>query len=383
MTTLFDRGAPGPATHALVVGVGSYQYVDDETRPVVRALQLGQLTSPPVSATRFTDWLIAEHRNPTAMLASVELLLSAPSRRYRSPDGQFDTEVEPATMANFRAAWDKWFDRCNQDAGNVAIFYFCGHGILKTHQSLLLEDFGESENRLFDNAVDIDENHTAMRSICQARVQCFFVDACRQVPYEMLARLNVGGRVLLDGQIGRCLAEDAPIFYATAPTYAAYGQRNSPTVFTQALLLSLRGAGSKLARGRWVVSLGRLQEGIVEAMKRLERANLLPPQKPLLGPSESSLMSVIHELEVPPPVPVVIELEPTAAAVKAELFVTAVSNPTVHHDRQFAEGDWELELTAGEAYDGGARFPGGEYRDYLCRLPTPMPPVLELPWTVG
>jgi hypothetical protein len=373
---------PGvPATHGLVVGVGDYCFVDDPTRPRVSAMGLPRLTSPPVSARLFADWLVSKHRNAAAPLGSVELLLSEPLPRYRSPDGSIDVEVEGATMANFECAWDRWFARCNAHEGNVAIFYFCGHGLHKTHLALLLDDFGENENRMFDNAVDFDASHDGMMTSCRAKVQCFFADACRQVPYAILERENVQGKVLADRIITDNQASDAPRYFATLPTDAAYGQSGQATVFTQAVLQALNGAGSSELNGRWTVQSGRLQDGIREAMRRLQKQLGAPPQRPVQGGSVSG-DTILHELTDAPRVPVTVELTPAGAAALAELFLFNPANPAVRFERASIAGSWELELVAGDYYEGGARFPGGAYPAYTWRG-MPYPPSVPLSWQVG
>src|SRR5712692_10079652 len=249
MTLLFEESQSGPTTHALVIGVGSYRYVDDTSRPRVRALDLRSLTSPPESARLFADWLISEYHNESTPLGSLELLLSSASPRYWSSSRPIDVEVEPATMLNVKGAWDRWFTRCDRDEDNVAIFYFCGHGMKRTHLSLLMEDFGENESRLLENAIDIDASHDGMASTCKARVQCFFADACRQVPYSELGKVTGDGRVLVDEDLATNLAEEAPRFYATLPADPAYGQSGRPTLFTLAVLDALRGTGAGIVRG--------------------------------------------------------------------------------------------------------------------------------------
>ena len=44
--------------------------------------------------------------------------------------------------------------RCDRDADNVGLFYFCGHGLESAGQMLLAEDFGVSSNRPWEAAID-------------------------------------------------------------------------------------------------------------------------------------------------------------------------------------------------------------------------------------
>jgi hypothetical protein len=67
----------GSATHALVIGVGSYPHLLGGSGALCEDNEgLAQLTSPPVSARKFADWLICSFANPDKPLASVALLIS-------------------------------------------------------------------------------------------------------------------------------------------------------------------------------------------------------------------------------------------------------------------------------------------------------------------
>jgi hypothetical protein len=76
VTTIIDEDRH-PGTHARVVGVGTYRYLEADTRSRVRSLGLESLTSSPVPAARVVDWLLEELHNDQAPLGSVELLMPA------------------------------------------------------------------------------------------------------------------------------------------------------------------------------------------------------------------------------------------------------------------------------------------------------------------
>jgi hypothetical protein len=48
----------GPATHALVIGVGAYPHLIGGTGRTKYNDGMGQLTSPPISARLFASWLM-------------------------------------------------------------------------------------------------------------------------------------------------------------------------------------------------------------------------------------------------------------------------------------------------------------------------------------
>jgi hypothetical protein len=378
MTALVDDDA-GPGTHALVIGVGTYRYLEDSNRPRVKNLQLGSLTSPPESAGRMADWLLEELHNQKAPLRSLELLLSAPSRRYRSPSGRIDADVEPATTDNVVRAWDRWFKRCNLHEDNAAFFFFCGHGTAKGRRlALLLEDFGEAEERMFENAVAFDASHDGFMTQCRARAQWFFADACRQVPYEALEREKAEGRTLTETINTQSSGVDAPRYFATPPTNPAYGVSGQATAFTQALLASLRGAGGSADRrlDKWVIRAESLHNGIRETMRAVQRSLKTPDdQKPTLG-GERTGESFIHVFDRPPLVPLTISLDPAAAHDSAELYV-ASEDASVKQRRPPGPGPWDAEPVPLGNYTGGALFPRGDFTDYKSDPFLVMPPVWD------
>jgi hypothetical protein len=91
--------------------------------------------------------------NQQAPLGSIELLLSPATINYELPDGGFK-QVDAATTPNIQAAFNNWYARANKSEKNVAVFYFCGHGLESDVTLLLLEDFGSNPNNLWDHARD-------------------------------------------------------------------------------------------------------------------------------------------------------------------------------------------------------------------------------------
>ena len=193
MTQLFfSTGKPGPGLHALVIGVGAYAHLEGgsgtEIEDPLRYGNLGQLTSPPRSALAFANWLReSNHDRWKAPLATIELLISpAPS----DPDPAGSSLIFPdATIDGILAAFDAWTQRCGSDANNVAVFYFCGHGLQSEEQILLASDFGRYSNH-FRGAFAFDSTREAFLQRLP-KTQCFFVDACREVTVGVVE--NLGG----------------------------------------------------------------------------------------------------------------------------------------------------------------------------------------------
>ena len=128
MTLVLHKPEIRPATHAFVVGVGRYTFLDGGAHPAAKVAGWGlkQLSSPPLSATAIADFLLGELDNPKAPLGSVELLLS-PEGRYRAPTGGASHAVDPATTATSfptcsRAFWFSTMVSCIVLAVNSSPF---------------------------------------------------------------------------------------------------------------------------------------------------------------------------------------------------------------------------------------------------------------------
>jgi hypothetical protein len=101
-------------------------------------MSLKQLSSPPLSAVALASWFLGRQNptpgatgfhNPNAPLATVEMLFS-PSQPYTRPDSA-EVLVEAATRANIAQGFERWLERAAAHDENVAVFYFCGHGVMQ------------------------------------------------------------------------------------------------------------------------------------------------------------------------------------------------------------------------------------------------------------
>lgn len=358
MTLVLHHRGRKPATHALVIGVGRYPYLEGGSRPApgVSRWGLGQLSSPPLSATAIADFLVGELDNDQAPLGSVDLLLS-PDGPYTLPDGSGSRDVEAATMKNISKAAKGWKARCDQHRDNVALFFFCGHGISRRNLSLLAEDFGDpEEGNVFKRAFDLERTARGMGSDCKARVQCFFADACRSLPESSQLAVDSSGLFTMMETLQR--PEDAPLFYATLPKDPAYGQAGDITAYTRALLDGLRGTGSVYRNGRWRVTTGRLAEAVARAMADDGPGGggtEGPQQRPVWG-GQTGGMSVLHLVPGRPQVPVRIFLEPAGVEREAHLSITSKADPSRTVTRAPGPQVWRLQLEWGE-YQGSATLP--------------------------
>src|SRR4051794_38186136 len=103
--TVFSTKVKGPATHALVIGVGHYPHLPGgaSKKKVANPDGMGQLKSPPESARAVARWLIEEYRSDRP-LSSVALLTSekVPAKlEYQPPDKKkTSVDTELASMSN-------------------------------------------------------------------------------------------------------------------------------------------------------------------------------------------------------------------------------------------------------------------------------------------
>ena len=353
--TLYDTEVDGPLsphhapkgqcvrTHALVIGVGNYDHLaggsghrnDDFS-------ELQQVTSAPASARSFARWLLDNFRNGNAPLGSIELLLS-PAGEFELARG-ISRQSRSATMAEIKSAFERWYQRCDSNANNIAVLYFCGHGLMRSSLALLAQDFGASTINPFDTAVDLNGTHDGMAR-CKAQFQFYFVDSCQQEPWVMRKQMDDEARVLIPSRFGDQNRQDAPIFMATLPTKPAYGIAGGVTIFTQALLESFERGATK-SKGRWIVTTSVLNAALIQEMDTISRRTGRIQKsccKGMMG------QSVFHELSAPPDVKVFLSCDPEAATGHATLEWCKSAAPTtpvltrIPHPKP-----WELKATVGQ-----------------------------------
>lgn len=354
MTIVVEDTGDGPALHAFLIGVGAYRHLPGGSGPAtVKQPRLKQLPTPPLSVTAMLDWLRTGYRNAAVPLGSVEVLVSAPGGG--AVDG---VPVDEATMANVRTAKNAWLARCDRHAGNVALFYFCGHGLQGTNQYLLLDDFGADPTDTMATTIDLDRFHAGMAG-CKASTQLFIADACRQVPWEMSILHDVLGASLLPAKVGGNNGRNAPILRATAIGEAAFGPDDGVTYFTDALLRGLRGAGAtESAENRWEVKYF----GLVSAIDTLLEEVSGPAGEQQANRSGGDAGNVLlTELPGLPEVPVLVECEPPESADYTTLELASAAGV---HSREPGPGAWRIEVPV----------------DFQCRLGARYRDDRHLPW---
>lgn len=349
MTTVFEEFGDGPRTHAFVIGVGEYPYCatfkgGGPLASVVRSFT--PVKSPPRSARAVADWLVKHQTgNDFAPLGSVELLISG------------ESDVDAPTRPHVKQAFHRWYERCDEREDNVALFFFSGHGCAKEDQLILLEDFGSSQYNPFDEALQVGVLHRGMER-CKARVQCYFVDACRTVPNELLEVDSIHAYALIQPLLPRNPAE-APIYYATEPGALAQGAEAGPTPFTKALLQALEGGAAINTDGPWEVRTDLMARAMNAAVE------WETGKWPGISVSGDHHGRTFRYVPGAPLVPFRLGCTPREALERASLTITS---RTAEASRGPAPAIWEDETEAA-IYTFNASFQGNSCEDHVSIYP--------------
>jgi hypothetical protein len=302
-----DRGLNGPQTHVLIIGVGHYRHFGDGDEPTgADDFGMRQLTSPVHSAKEIASWFVEHYDHPAARLGSVRLLCSElHNNTYEHPGGS-RIPVGRASFDNVRTAIRAWKDAGDGHVDNILIFYFSGHGVSDGARTvLILDDYGEDDQAPLDGAFDFSQVHRAMDH-CQARTQCYFIDACRVAGEDLIDGANIGKGTIVRNEPDKSIGLPkvrSPIFYSTLAGAEAYGRQGRSSFFSEAIVTGLNGAAADNTSGAWRVDTGQLLRLIRFYLERAEDRG-----ESLEQINESDNM-VDFELNLPPasfPVPVVI-----------------------------------------------------------------------------
>lgn len=258
----------GPGVRAIVIGVGKYPYA--------RNWDLRDLSTATVSALEFALWLKENLNYPDRPLKYLDVLISAP-RDWGSQEPQ---EIS-AKKSRLSPSWDykttnfetikqgiqNWSQKCDCSREEVAIFYFCGHGI--EHNSviaLLAEDFQarDRDTEFYLTSLDLRNFHQGTARF-KAKNKYFFIDSCRSDPHQLVG-YEINPAPVIKPQADRKHPGDAPIYLATKNSEQAWGQSNQVSQFTNAIIRALNGAAGEIgiynSQKKWVIRSSELLKGI-------------------------------------------------------------------------------------------------------------------------
>ena len=268
--------------------------------------------------------------------------------------------IEPAAFANVSRAIKAWAQR-GAGADDVLLFFFSGHGVLAGIQTtLLLEEFGSDPLAALSRAIDFTMLHTALDRVAPRR-QCFFVDACRVATTTVLE--TVGGKygqsVLDPKAAANPQPRQAPIFQFTLAGQQAYGRKNKPSYFTEALLRGFEGAATDDEDDglSWWVQTDALLKALPPLLRRVvDKPGLILPQAPASDVSRFPL----HRLKKGPTrIPVDVSCTPddrTAAAI-----LTCTGPGTNAKRKAPSAQSWQLDLAEGSyTFAAAVKSPAAE-----------------------
>ncbi|SNS41014.1 Caspase domain-containing protein [Granulicella rosea] len=233
---------PGDAgTHVFIVGVGKYRYGQGQDAMAMHGQALSQLTSPPHSARAMADWFLQHFRRHDKPLTSLAMVLSEENPQGYTLPGRPELgaqAIPAATLENVEAAADRWAMRLESNPANMAVFYFCGHGIANgMNAAALLEDFGRPQRPLTP-AIDLMASIAVMKN-STAREQAFFIDACRSDADDLYTNQSAIGQKLVEIVMNPAMGRRPVKQFSLFPSirgHLAYARPNQPSVFCRSLL---------------------------------------------------------------------------------------------------------------------------------------------------
>ncbi len=359
---------PSPGvTHVFIIGIGYYPFlVNPSPRLESKLFKFGLsnleplLSCPPISAKEFAKWMEKEYHNPKAPLASIDMFISAGKKRgrdiipktesYTSFKTGISYEIDRATPSNIESAFIEWLARCNEETTrehhNVAIFYFCGHGLgISRRQILPFENFGECPEKLFrKDCIDLDSTLIEMKTACRAEIQSYFIDSCLPQLSKSSEISGNSGITLVTGEGINSPVSPQLILRASSINSAAYGEREKTSYFTQALIESFNRYASGYSNEKWIVRLSRINEAVKQTVARLSNGI-----QNNTGYQDDTKTYTFHELEEPPQLPVNVCIEPSNVAEKAQIELKS-SDKLKSSGKKYNLPPWDIEIQASIDY---------------------------------
>jgi hypothetical protein len=356
MSLAFHNSQAGPQTHIFIIGIGEYPHLaggrDAMEQGDTQLATMGQLTSPPVTALKLYEKFKEFHDRKMWItpLGSIRMLVSAPPAVHVPAD----LSSGPPTMENIRTHFRDWFEACDTHEDNVAIFYFCGHGLEKGDHFLLASDFNDYPADPWDKMFSFDQTRSGFHG-CKASTQLFFDDSCRIMTDQMRDyRFSVPGLRTPSDRNGECLYDMT--IKSAAKNRAAHGRKMNPSHFAAALISGMSGqCASRNENQEWVIETNLLGSAIKDIMRSNPATASTPVQCPcMLGNSKAIL-----KLSAAPEIPLTVSCLPDTALAHAAFACS--DGRGVVADRMVPENiPWRIALKPG-AYTLAASFSNRDY----------------------
>jgi Caspase domain len=319
-----------PATHAFVVGVSHYPFLNGPKQTSRgEELRMVDLSSAARSASDVAAWLLTKYHNPAAPLADISIFLSPSDREKLNPvvAKALGRKKAPALRDKVEVAFEEFRTTCARNPDNVAFVYVAGHGMqLELHSAIvLLQDFAvDGRNELY-GGINIAACRESMDCDGQASHQVWFSDACRQRPELVKQFDTLTGAYTPPKRIGNVKA--SPIFLAAASREQAFAKIGEATIFSAALLWALDGGcakGPSATCPDWHVPATRLITALPERVNELLTDFSEQQTVQATGTVQEV---VVQRLQKPPDVDIEVALSPAdlAPVPTAELLFRAVA----------------------------------------------------------
>lgn len=338
MTLILERPVQGPATHAFVIGVGSYPDAKPGKGAKPELRMVSDIASAADGAKLMSDWLIENQDRLAAPLASLELLVGEadyPVGADPYPWANPKAVAEP-TAANVKASGKSWVKRLKANPGSVALFYACGHGArLGSKPLLFLKDLNNDDLDAW-RYLNVGQAAEAFKQLAEISAAFFFLDACQEFSpqLELSKTEDLAARFIapLDPFKLQSARDKVALLCATSDGLLAYEGLLSPDSkvrigrFTQTLKLALSGASVRWSGGRWIVDPG----GLLVDLKPLHR-NVRPEWRDqLFEPSQPVTPNEAFPIVAPadPLVPVLVTTDPIQAMGQYDLVIFASPDRT-------------------------------------------------------
>jgi Caspase domain len=319
VTVVAVHKVTGPATHALVIGVGAYPSAQAGSGGPAVLQSVPNIQSAANSAMLFVDWLRKNHQSLTPPLATIEILIGEPGDDLRYP-WQLNEQIEEPTVDNVRTAGSHWMNRCLERQGNVALLFVSGHGAIRGGDPIVfLTDLNKNKVDRWGAHLNVKETARAFKKFDTLHAAHFFVDACQEaIPNFQLSAPGIGARFTPDPDpfdLGSG-TEKVTLLSASAPGKLAYeGEIESlPGIrtgrFTQTLLKALDGAAARDLTGsnEWVVHPVSIYEDLksLYSLRSDWRDLTFDPTTPELP----NITIPIRGFANPPKVPILVRTDP-------------------------------------------------------------------------
>jgi hypothetical protein len=198
---------------------------------------------------------------------------------------------------------------------------------------------------------------------CQSKHQCYFIDACSNIPVDGFTVSELGDQPFLRAELNHP-NKQALTLMASQPGERASAEVGKVSIFTEALVLCLDGLGSAPdMNGTWVVTDTLLVDRVVRLVNQMSKESQVPNTNITMPPTQ------LHICKGPPLIPITVSSSPQDALSKAVPTLTSDSNPTWHGEPVLTlQNEWHFDKVEAGLYRLTAHFPQGEYQEVVDKL---------------